>query len=193
MGKQGRPYALLGQDHKKGNPWGPFWGRPDKDDRDAEWTAVRETLEESLGVIGDATLLYSALKNEGFHYKLGTVNLFLVHLGVMGVRERDAIVERYAQARDASLSKLTRCEAEVLAVQWVDMSDMYKQLMKGKGEKSDTVKLRGFFRRELVRAMEVDPVMQGFCEKQGIALRPLSELVQSSEGENTQKWNSAPV
>ncbi len=65
-GKNGKPYLLLGQSHKSGHAYGLFWGRPDKADKDQEWTAVREASEETLGVIATPNLLYSALKNEGY-------------------------------------------------------------------------------------------------------------------------------
>jgi hypothetical protein len=154
-------------------------------------------MEESLGVVGDSTLLYSALKNEGFHYKLPTVNLFLVHLGVMGSGERNALVKKYTTERDQAHkgSSLTRCESEVLAVQWADLSELHKTLRKNDGsKKGDSIKLRGFFRRELMRALECDPVMLAFAEKRGIALRQLSELATAAaQGESAHRWNSAPV
>jgi hydroxypyruvate isomerase len=100
-GKQGKVYVLLGQELKHGSKAvGPFWGRPDKTDLDIEMTAVRETIEESLGcVVNNPTVLYSALKNRGFFYKCPRINLYLVNIGVLGVKERNDVANRYTWLR----------------------------------------------------------------------------------------------
>lgn len=128
LGKQGKPYLLLGEDHKKGHLWGPFWGRPDKTDKGVEHTAVRETVEESLGVLAHPSVLYNALKHVDFHVKLPSGALFLVTLGVMSESEREAVVDKYRAARDqqAALSKYQR---EMTDVRWVDATELLRTLV----------------------------------------------------------------
>jgi hydroxypyruvate isomerase len=178
VGKQGKPYLLLGEDHKKGRLWGPFWGRPDKTDKDVEHTAVRETVEESLGCLAPPSILYNALKHADFHVTLPSAALFLVSLGVLSAGDREAYVERYRAAREAPEQRqLSKVQQEMTELRWVDATELLRTyVLKKKGPEDFQLKLRPFFRRDLVSAMETMPVVRGFCERKGLALRPISEM-----------------
>ncbi len=122
--------------------------------------------------------------------KFPWVNIYIINLGVLTQQDREDVVKAYSEERDKK--SLTKCEQEMLSVTWVDASDLYKALVLKK--KTDTVKLKSFFRKELARGMEEILPLKGFCERRGIAIKPLGELAAVTEQDaKVRRWSSAPM
>lgn len=182
-GKQGKSYVLLGLDAKR-HAWGPFFGRPDREDPSPEATAVRETTEESLGVLLSGNTLLAALTHSAFRLVFPASQLFMVNLGVMTASERDAVTQRFAAERDRR-KKLEKSEQEVEEIQWFDASEFYKGLVLGK--KATVPKLRKFFRSIFVKGMVEDPVIRDFVNKQPLRLLPVTELIKVMQQQQQQQ------
>uniref|UniRef100_A0A0A9W7E9 Uncharacterized protein n=1 Tax=Lygus hesperus TaxID=30085 RepID=A0A0A9W7E9_LYGHE len=150
--KDGAPYILLALD-KKREEWGPLYGRPDDDDIDLEWTAVRESDEESLGVLVDRHILYKVLKNPQYRLRVQNSGLFVVSFGTISNDERQLFVKQFEKELDfrREQSTLTKSESEVTRIMWVDIHKLITNMRKGKSLKG--IKLRSHFERNLTLLM----------------------------------------
>lgn len=147
-GKKDIPYILLGQDRKR-KKWGPFYGRPDRNDKDIEWTAVRESEEESLGIFIDTNLLYYMLKNDKCHLRINNSGLFIINMGILDSDNRNRFIIQFQ--KELSLRKhdntLTKPQNEILKIDWFNVHTIISNLNKGKFHKA--LILRSHFQKNL--------------------------------------------
>lgn len=176
-GKQGRGYILLALDAKRG-AWGPFYGRPDRTDADIETTAMRETTEESLGVLTSGNTLLLALKTPEYRRVFPGSHLFMVNLGVTSAVERETVVERFLMEKTRR-NELDKSQQEVEKIAWFDVNEFYKVLVQGK--KGDIPKLRKFFKSILISGMTSDVAIQNFFRKMPLEIAPLTELLRTQQ------------